>query len=172
VQISQPTANPDLRGLIRYDKTSPQAAELSRLTTQILRPANPNHPRYRTAGDVLDAIRNIESRLATGQPAPVAVQPEAIPQAQEMERPQPVVQPRRVEQPQPPARPKPAAPSNTVAPSKPAVPARPAVYSRPLVHSKPVVHINPPEPSSKEPLQPAEPAASAEPSKPKVYIWR
>ena len=66
VQMNQPTANPDLRDLVRYDKHSPEAMELSRLTNEILRPADPNHPRYRTAHDVLGELLRIEQKLKAG----------------------------------------------------------------------------------------------------------
>jgi tRNA A-37 threonylcarbamoyl transferase component Bud32 len=66
VQISQPTANPDLRDLVKYDKYSPEAVELARLNHDILRPRDPHKPRYRTAQDVLQEILRIEHRLKAG----------------------------------------------------------------------------------------------------------
>ena len=72
VQIGQPIANPDLRELIQYDKFSPEAIELSKLTHAVLKPADPKHPRYRTARDVLDAILRIEAELKTGRMAQAA----------------------------------------------------------------------------------------------------
>jgi len=75
VQMSQPVANPDLRELIRYDKFSPEAMELSRLTNAILKPTDPRHPRYRTAQDVLNAIVKIEVELKTGRMARAVAQP-------------------------------------------------------------------------------------------------
>jgi hypothetical protein len=67
VQISQPTANPDLRELVRYEKFSPEAVGLSGLTDAILRPPNPNLPRFRTARDVLDEIVRIEADVKSGR---------------------------------------------------------------------------------------------------------
>ena len=75
VQMSQPIANPDLRELITYDKFSPEAMELSRLTNAILKPHDPKHPRYRTAQDVLDAIVQIQADLKTGRMARAAAEP-------------------------------------------------------------------------------------------------
>jgi hypothetical protein len=63
VQFNQPTANPDLRDLVLYDKHSPEAMELSRLTNDILRPTDPSRPHYRTAHDVLQEILRIERKL-------------------------------------------------------------------------------------------------------------
>ncbi|HEY8748148.1 MAG TPA: hypothetical protein VIM11_09255 [Tepidisphaeraceae bacterium] len=67
VQIGQPTANPDLRELIRYEKFSPEAVGLSGLTDAILRPANPNLPRFKTARDVLDELVHIENDVKSGR---------------------------------------------------------------------------------------------------------
>jgi tRNA A-37 threonylcarbamoyl transferase component Bud32 len=115
VQISQPTANPDLHDLVKYDKYSPEAVELARLTNDILRPADPAHPRYRTALDVLQELRRIEMKLKSGtaprvvitaagpepaRPAPKApapAQPPLTPQPHVMKQPSP---------PSPPSKPK------------------------------------------------------------------
>jgi len=67
VQISQPTANPDLRELIKYEKFSPEAVALSGLTEAVLRPANPNNPRYKSAREVLDEIIRIEADVKSGK---------------------------------------------------------------------------------------------------------
>ena len=66
VQISQPLHNPDLVGLVRYDPSSREAHALSQLTQDILKPADPQNPRYRTAADVLGGIRHIELALRKG----------------------------------------------------------------------------------------------------------
>jgi hypothetical protein len=63
VQINQPVANPDLRDLVQYDKYSPEAMELARMTEEILRPSDPSRPRFRTANDVLQEVLRIEARL-------------------------------------------------------------------------------------------------------------
>lgn len=60
VQINCPHANPDLKDLIRYDKNSPDARELSRLTEQILRPADPTKPAFRSARDILLGIEQLK----------------------------------------------------------------------------------------------------------------
>ena len=88
VQLSQPTANPDLRDLVKYDKYSPEAVELARLNHEILRPADPKRPPFRTAHDVLQEILRIEHKLKAGTaprvvittpPEPVAPPPAARP---------------------------------------------------------------------------------------------
>jgi serine/threonine protein kinase len=67
MQISTPHANPDLKDLIRYDKQGPEARLLSKLTDQILRPADPAKPRFRSAGDILRGIEELRS-AETGDP--------------------------------------------------------------------------------------------------------
>jgi hypothetical protein len=60
MQISAPTGNPDLRGLIDWTPDSAQAIALTRLRHEILRPPDANHPAYRTAHDILQAINRIQ----------------------------------------------------------------------------------------------------------------
>ena len=79
MQMSQPTANPDIRDLILFDKFSPVAMELAKLTNAVLRPADPQRPQFRTARDVLEAICRIE--LDHG-PSPAAQTALALPPAQ------------------------------------------------------------------------------------------
>jgi tRNA A-37 threonylcarbamoyl transferase component Bud32 len=67
VQISQPTANPDIRELIKFEKFSPDAVGLAGLTEAILRPPNPNQPRFKTARDVRDEILRIEADVKSGK---------------------------------------------------------------------------------------------------------
>ena len=67
VQISQPTANPDLRELIRYEKFSPEAVGLAGLTEAVLRPVNPNNPRFKSAREVLEEIIRIEADVKSGK---------------------------------------------------------------------------------------------------------
>lgn len=66
VQINYPTANPELRDLVRYDPQSAEAQYLKRLTDEILRPRNPAHPTYRSAKDVLHGIETIALQLQRG----------------------------------------------------------------------------------------------------------
>ncbi len=63
VQIKQPTSNPDLAGLIRYNPGSEEATALAQLSQEILKPPDPNTPKYRTATDVLKGLANIEQSL-------------------------------------------------------------------------------------------------------------
>jgi hypothetical protein len=60
VQISSPHANPDLKDLIQFNKQSPEAKLLSRLTDQILRPADPAKPAFRSAADILRGIEELK----------------------------------------------------------------------------------------------------------------
>jgi hypothetical protein len=70
VQISLPHANPDLKDLIRFDKESPEARQLSKLTEQILRPADPTRPAFRSAADILNGIKQLkESPSDTALPS-------------------------------------------------------------------------------------------------------
>ena len=64
VQINQPLHNPDFAGLVDYNPQSKEAQALANLTEDILKPANPAHPKYKTAAEMLEAIRLIETRLA------------------------------------------------------------------------------------------------------------
>jgi hypothetical protein len=61
MQISSPHANPDLKDLIRYDKQGREAKLLSKLTDQILRPADPAKPPFKSAGDILRGIEDLKS---------------------------------------------------------------------------------------------------------------
>jgi hypothetical protein len=68
MQMVQPLNNPDFRGLVEFDPTSREAAALSALKDQVLKPADPKKPVYKTAADVLRAILRIEQELK-GRPA-------------------------------------------------------------------------------------------------------
>jgi serine/threonine protein kinase len=70
VQISSPHANPDLKDLIRFDKESQEAKRLSRLTEQILRPADPAKPVFRSAADILRGIRQLQQPESPEESAP------------------------------------------------------------------------------------------------------
>jgi hypothetical protein len=71
VQINSPHSNPDLKELIRYDKGGEEAKMLSELTSQILRPPDPGHPAFNSAGDILKGIEKIEESLASAARAGV-----------------------------------------------------------------------------------------------------
>jgi hypothetical protein len=60
VQLNSPHANPDLRDLIRYDPRSAEAKAIAKLTQDILTPADPQNPPYRTARDLLNGILAIQ----------------------------------------------------------------------------------------------------------------
>jgi hypothetical protein len=63
LQFNSPHANPDLAGLIDYDPVSKDARDLSALTSQILRPADPAHPLFKSAKDILHGIERIQLGL-------------------------------------------------------------------------------------------------------------
>lgn len=63
MQMVQPLNNPDFRGLVEFDPTSREAAALSALKEQVLKPADPKKPTYATAVDLLRAIMRIEQEL-------------------------------------------------------------------------------------------------------------
>jgi len=58
----------NLAGLVEFDPVSREAAALSELKEQVLKPADPQNPTYRNAPDVLRAILGIEQDLK-GRPA-------------------------------------------------------------------------------------------------------
>ena len=63
VQINNPHANPDFIGLVKFEKKSPEVREISRLTDEILRPADPKNPAFKSAKQILEGILEIENRL-------------------------------------------------------------------------------------------------------------
>jgi len=63
LQFNSPHNNPDLAGLIDYDPNSRAARDLSTLTAQILRPADPAAPAFRSAKDILHGIERIQLGL-------------------------------------------------------------------------------------------------------------
>jgi hypothetical protein len=63
VQFNSPHSNPDLSDLIDYDPTSTEARDLARLTHEILRPANPQLPAFRSAKDILHGVERIQLGL-------------------------------------------------------------------------------------------------------------
>jgi len=70
VQINSPHANPDLKDLIRFDKGSDEARRLSRLTEQILRPADPTKPAFRSAADILSGIKQLKQAQPSAESIP------------------------------------------------------------------------------------------------------
>lgn len=63
VQFNSPHQNPDLAGLIEYDPASREARDLARLTEEILRPADPAKPTFRSAKDILHGIERMQLGL-------------------------------------------------------------------------------------------------------------
>lgn len=66
VQIKQPTANPDIADLIRYEPESAEATALRRLSDEILKPPDPGRPSYRSAADVLEGLCRVEDAIKNG----------------------------------------------------------------------------------------------------------
>ena len=69
IQMTNPLANPDFKGLVETDPESPAAAALAALKEEVLKPRDPKHPTYRTAADVLRAVLRIDQELR-GSPPP------------------------------------------------------------------------------------------------------
>jgi hypothetical protein len=63
VQFNAPHSNPDLADLIEYTPRSLEARDLSRLTHEILRPADPAQPKFRSAKDILHGVERIQLGL-------------------------------------------------------------------------------------------------------------
>ncbi len=68
MQISAPSGNPDLRGLIQWTSGSPEAEALLRLRKEILRPTDSENPRYRTAHDILEGVQRLQVDLNANRP--------------------------------------------------------------------------------------------------------
>ena len=63
LQFNNPHQNPDLANLIQFDPKSDDAKRLAGLTAEILRPKDPNHPRFRSAKDILHGIERMQLGL-------------------------------------------------------------------------------------------------------------
>jgi hypothetical protein len=63
--FNSPHSNPDLAALVDYDPNSKDASDLRKLTAQILRPADPQNPAFRSAKDILHGIERIRLGLDT-----------------------------------------------------------------------------------------------------------
>jgi hypothetical protein len=74
VQMNQPNTTPELREMICYEKFSPEAVAISGLTDSVLRPIDPQHPRLRTAHDLLVEVQKIEADLRSGKYTPTPAQ--------------------------------------------------------------------------------------------------
>jgi len=158
VQMSHPTANPDLVDLIHYDKFSPEATELSRLTDEILRPADPAQSKYRSAYDIYQAILRIEEKLKlTGTPRVVfssAPENQTAPVSSSAAVRAPAVQPPAVQAP------------SVQSPPAQLPPARSPVVQSPVTHQP----ANPPF-AGPATVKITSPVNEQAPSKPKVWIF-
>lgn len=63
VQMNHPQSNPDFRDLVVVNSTSAEHKALAALTERILKPADPNHPEFTSARDILQGIEKIEKSL-------------------------------------------------------------------------------------------------------------
>lgn len=68
VQMNNPLANPDFEGLVKFNPQSREARELAALTQDILKPAVPAAPIFRSAKDILEGICRIEKSAAECRP--------------------------------------------------------------------------------------------------------
>lgn len=75
VQMNDPLSNPDFQGLVDFDPQSIEAYGLDRLTHDILKPADPLHPPYRDAKDLLIGIGDLERNLRGNDGAATADEP-------------------------------------------------------------------------------------------------
>jgi len=66
VQFNSPLGNPDLAGLIVHEPDSLDALALAQLTRQVLRPAEPARPLYRSAADILRGVERIRDAIRRG----------------------------------------------------------------------------------------------------------
>lgn len=60
LQMNHPLSNPDFAGLVRQDPSSLQGRQIHHLSQEVLRPADPAHPRYRSAADILKALDQLD----------------------------------------------------------------------------------------------------------------
>lgn len=56
LQMNNPHANPDFRGLVHYDRHGDEARSLQRLSRAVLNPRPTQKHRYRTAAEILEAL--------------------------------------------------------------------------------------------------------------------
>jgi len=63
VQVAQPHANPYTKEIVRYHDESDEAEMIQRLTDEVLRPSNPNRPRYSSALEIRRGLEEIAQRL-------------------------------------------------------------------------------------------------------------
>jgi hypothetical protein len=63
VQIDQPHTNPYIKELVTYESQSFEAMEISKLTQQVLRPADPRRPQYGSARDVMRGLEEIRGKM-------------------------------------------------------------------------------------------------------------
>jgi len=63
LQISRPTNNPQLDGLIEHEEGADEDLAIKELTRRLLRPTDPEQPTIATASDLLRELRRIKARL-------------------------------------------------------------------------------------------------------------
>lgn len=66
LQFKAPNSNPDLADLIQFKPGSDEAHKLSKLSEEVLRPANAVAPTFRSAKDLLHGVERIMLRLDRG----------------------------------------------------------------------------------------------------------
>ena len=70
LQMNLPHANPDFRGLVKYEPRSRAARGLGLLTNEVLRPRDPGNPPFRTARDVLRGIEALAKTIDSPKSVP------------------------------------------------------------------------------------------------------
>jgi len=71
VQFNSPHAAPELAGLIDFNPETAEAKAIARLTHEILRPADPARPMFRSAADILRGVEKLQQHFA-GKTEPVS----------------------------------------------------------------------------------------------------
>jgi len=67
LQITHPVSNPELRHLIQYEKGGPVATAIKGLVAEILRPPNPERPRFISAADVHRGLASLAAGEKDGR---------------------------------------------------------------------------------------------------------
>src|SRR5690606_28055257 len=64
LQMNNPHANPDFRGLVHYDRESPDARRLAALSRRVFNPQDPVRDHFTQAADILHHLEDSDLRAA------------------------------------------------------------------------------------------------------------
>lgn len=64
LQMNNPHANPDFRGLVSYFRQSAEARAIAKLSRAVLQPKDPSRTPYRTAAEVLQGVEMLQESVA------------------------------------------------------------------------------------------------------------